>query len=63
MTLRKTTFDNSVRYIPKHEQTEEIKQNTIKKKETFRKQKNIFHKTIKNTLIMWQHKHLVSLNE
>ena len=26
MTLRKITFDNSVRYIPKSEQTKEIKQ-------------------------------------
>ena len=31
MTLRKITIDNSVRYIPKKEQTKEIKQNTIKK--------------------------------
>ena len=30
MTLRKITIDNSVRYIPKNEQTKEIKQNTIK---------------------------------
>ena len=32
MTLRKITIDNSVRYIPKSEQTKEIKQNTIKNK-------------------------------
>ena len=32
MTLRKITVDNSVRYIPKSEQTKEIKQNTIKNK-------------------------------
>ena len=30
MTLRKRTIDNSVRYIPKSEQTKEIKQNKIK---------------------------------
>ena len=30
MVLRKITIDNSVRYIPKSEQTKEIKQNTIK---------------------------------
>ena len=32
MVLRKITVDNSVRYIPKKEQTEEIKQNPTKKK-------------------------------
>ena len=32
MPLRKITIDNSVRYIPKSEQTKEIKQNTIKNK-------------------------------
>ena len=32
MVLRKITVDNSVRYIPKSEQTKEIKQNTIKNK-------------------------------
>ena len=31
MVLRKITVDNSVRYIPKSEQTKEIKQNKIKK--------------------------------
>ena len=31
MVLRKKTIDNSVRYIPKSEQTKEIKQNTTKK--------------------------------
>ena len=30
MVLRKLTFDDSVKYIPKSEQTKEIKQNTIK---------------------------------
>ena len=32
MTLRKITIDNSVRYIPKTEQTKEIKQNMLKNK-------------------------------
>ena len=32
MVLRKITVDNSVRYIPKSEQTKEIKQNTLKNK-------------------------------
>ena len=32
MTLRKITIDNSLRYVPKIEQTREIKQNTTKKK-------------------------------
>ena len=32
MVLRKITVDNSVRYVPKSEQTKEIKQNTIKNK-------------------------------
>ena len=32
MTLRKITIDNSVRYIPKTEQTKEIKQNMFKMK-------------------------------
>ena len=30
MTLRKMTIDNNVRFIPKSEQTKEIKQNKIK---------------------------------
>ena len=32
MLLRKITIDDSVRYIPKSEQTKEIKQNTTKNK-------------------------------
>ena len=47
MTLRKITLDNSVRYIPKIEQTREIKRNTIKNKTTPRKQKNISGKNKK----------------
>ena len=42
MTLRKTTIDNSVKYIPKGEQTRKIKQNLIKNNSTSKKQnKNI----------------------
>ena len=33
MVLRKITVDNSVRYIPKSEQTTEIKQNRIRNKD------------------------------
>ena len=50
MTLRKITIDNSVRFIPKSEQTSEIKQNTIKNKSSPRKQKKVFHKIVKNSL-------------
>ena len=32
MVLRRITIDNSVRYIPKKEQTKEIKQNLTKNK-------------------------------
>ena len=32
MVLRRITVDNSVRYIPKSEQTKEIKQNKTKNK-------------------------------
>ena len=42
MTLRKITIDNSVRYIPKSEQTKDIKPKTIKAGSLSRKQnKNI----------------------
>ena len=52
MTLRKITFDNSVRYIPKNEQTEKknSKPKTTKAGSLPRKQKKIHHKTIKNSL-------------
>ena len=54
MVLRKITVDNSVRYIPKFEQTRGIKQKTIKNKSTPRKQnKNISHnkkKFLKNVV-------------
>ena len=32
MVLRKITIDNSVRYIPKNEQTKEVRQNPTKNK-------------------------------
>ena len=38
MTLRKITYDNCVKHIPKSEQTREIKQNRLKNKLTPRKQ-------------------------
>ena len=56
MTLRRKAFDNGVRYVPKSEQTREIKQNTIKNNSPPRNQKNIFHKTIKSSTKMLQHK-------
>ena len=42
MKLSKTTNDNSVKCIPKHEQTREIKQNAMKNKSTSKKQNKIF---------------------
>ena len=48
MTLRKITFDNSVRSVPKNEQIKESKQ---KKLVHFLVNKTrIFHKTIKRSL-------------
>ena len=41
MALRKITIDNSVRYIPKNEQTKEIKQNPIKNKKQSEQNKKI----------------------
>ena len=38
MAIGKIINDNSVKYIPKHEKTREIKQNTIKNKSNPRKQ-------------------------
>ena len=65
MALRKTTIDNSVRYIPKSEQTKEIKQNTTKKNKVnkfnlFQEEVNqtrgnktkIFRKIVKNSFKM-----------
>ena len=65
MVLRRITVDNSVRHIPKTEQSKEkdIKPNTIKKNSNPRKQNKIFHKTIKSFLTKFQHKDLAFLNE
>ena len=61
MTMRKITIDNSFRYIPKSEQTRENKTKTIKAGSLPRKQKKL-HKTIKSSLIMFQHQDSNSLN-
>ena len=58
MVLRKITIDNSVKYIPITEK--EIKQNTTKNKKfnLFQEEANkikIFHKTVKNSLKLFQH--------
>ena len=61
MTLRKISIDNSVRYIPKSEQTKEFKQNKIKNKsekfnlfqEEANKTKN-FQKIVKSLLKILQ---------
>ena len=53
MTLRKTTDDNSVKYIPQSEQTQERESEpkTIKNTPLPKKNKiEIFQKTIKNSL-------------
>ena len=47
MTLGKIIIHNSVRYLPKSQQTREIKQNTIKSKSTPGKQKKYFIKNKK----------------
>ena len=59
MVLRKLTIDNSVRYIPKNEQTKEIKQNMTKSKKNQPisgegKQNKKFQKIIKNLLKILQ---------
>ena len=52
MTLRKITIDNSVRYIPKSEQTKEkeIKPKKVKAGSLPRKQNKIFSRISKNFL-------------
>ena len=49
MVLRKITIDNSVRYIPKIEQTKEIKQNTTGNKENKVKKFNLFQEEVNQT--------------
>ena len=57
MVLRKITIDNSVRCVPKSEQTKERdnKPKTTKAGSLHRKQNKKIHKTIKKFLIMFQH--------
>ena len=64
MTLRKITIDNSVRYIPKSEQTKEKEIKPKKKLVHFlaNKTKN-HHKTMKSFLKIFQHQDLNILNE
>ena len=65
MVLRKITIDNSVRYIPKTEQTKEknTKPKTIKAGSLTRKQNKSISQNNKKLLKMCQQKDLVSLNE
>ena len=57
MTLRKINIDNSVRYIPKNEQTKEkiINQNQQKLVHFLENKTKKHHKTIKNSLKIFQH--------
>ena len=54
MTLRKITIDNSVRYIPKNEQTKSKKQSDKNQQQeanhTRENKTKIFQKIIKNSL-------------
>ena len=63
MVLRKITDDNSVRFIPKSEQTRENKPKTTKAGSLLVKKQKKIHKTIKSFLIMFQHQDSNSLNE
>ena len=63
MTLRKITIDDSVRYIPKPEQTRENKTKTIKSGSPLVNKTKKFHKTIRNFLIVFQHQDSNFLNE
>ena len=65
MTLRKITVDNSVRYVPKTEQTKEKegKPKTIKAASLPRKKTKTFHKIIKRLLKILQQEDLQYLNE
>ena len=65
MVLRKITIDNSVRYVPKTEQTKEknTKPKTTKAGSLPRKKTKTFHKTIKNLLMILQQVDLEYLNE
>ena len=63
MILGKITFDNSVKYIPKTEQTRQTKQNTIRSTSLPRKQNKNLSQNNKNSIKMWQHKDLECSNE
>ena len=63
MTLRKITVDNSVRDIPKSEQTREIEQNIIMNTSTPRKQKKKISQNKKNSVKIQREKDSVYLNE
>ena len=54
MVLRKITIDNSVRYIPKSEQTKEkiLNQKQQKLAHSLVNKTKKFHKIVKNSLIM-----------
>ena len=56
MTLRKITIDNSVRYIPKNEKTQEtdIKPKKEKLVHSLVNKTKIFHRTIKSFLKKYQ---------
>ena len=64
MTLRKITVDNSVRYIPKSEQTKETDIKPKKNKSWFTpSETKFFQKMIKNLVKILQQKDLEYLNE
>ena len=46
MTLRKKTVDNSVRYIPKSEETRENKPNMMKNEKNKVNKFNLFHEEV-----------------
>ena len=63
MTLRKITIDNSVRYIPKNEKMNKQKKKIINQKQqklvhSLVNRIKIFHKTVKNSLKIFQHQDL-----
>ena len=67
MVLKRITIDNSVRYIPKKEQTKEIKQNLTKNKKHSEKIQPVSGggkpNKIKNLLKFLQQEDLEYLNE
>ena len=61
MTLRKITIDNSVRYVPKGEQTRkrDSKPKKIKAASLSHKKRKNHHKTIRNSVKKFQHQDLL----